>query len=127
MTKERMDNLIHEYQIRIKGDGLTAQPTGYNKSIPAEIIAEIKENKAEIIARIKESNEKQRAEMEAGRYKESHTCCRCKTTGSMIKVGLNYYCKDCYALLTQVGFGERTALEDVTSRQHRAEPEYKAD
>lgn len=127
MTKERMDHLIHEYQIRVKGDGLTAQPTGYNKSIPAGIIAEIKENKTAIIARITEQNSKQRAELAADREKESHTCSRCKATGEMIKVGLNYYCKSCHALLTQVGFGERTALEDVTSRHHRAEPEYKAD
>jgi len=125
MTKERMDNLIHEYQIRIKGDGLTAQPTGYNKSIPANIIAEIKANKEAIIARITEQNEKQRAEMEAERYKEEHTCSRCKRTGDMVKAGTEYYCKHCHALLTQVGFGERTALEDTQG--HRSEPSHKAD
>jgi ribosomal protein L37AE/L43A len=123
----RIDSLIHDYQIKIRGDRLAIHPTGRNKSVPAEIIAEIKENKEAIIARIKERNEKRSAELASALEKESHTCSRCGATGAMKKVGINYFCKECHALLTQVGFGERTALEDITGRPHRVEPEYKAD
>lgn len=126
ITTERMDDLIHTHQIRIKdGNSISAMPTGISRTIPAEVVEEIKANKAAIITRINERKEQQRAEMAREREKESHTCSRCKRTGDMVKAGTEYYCKHCHALLTQVGFGERTALEDTQG--HRSEPSHKAD
>jgi len=112
----RAKELILAHQIRLSGnEELKVHPEAYKKTISAERLAEIKSLKTEIIAAIKAQSEKTRQEFEDARGK----CTRCGDKAA-VKVGYEYYCKDCYQLLKQTGNLDNYATD-------KFEPTHKSD